>query len=896
MRAWSRLASLFRNLFRRRHVERDLDDELRAYVEMAVEERVRAGSSQTDARRAVLIEVGSTDAVKENVRDIRAGAILDQIGQDVVYALRMLRKNPGFTVVAVGSLALGIGATTAVCRLLDALFLRPLPVPRVERVMRLLERPERSMGAITWQELDGYRQRASSVFSGVAGYQTNLGRRNSVLARRGQETFEVDVSPVSGDYFATLSLRPDLGRLLSRDDDREPGTHPVAVLTHSSWVRRCHAERNAVGDTIVLNGIPFTVVGVAPPGFRGLSLQMEPDVFVPVGMGKWVDPRADRKRPWRDPYAYWPVVVGRLRDGVSPAQAEIVLTRIARELAVAGGRSPEVTIALQPAAMAAPGVEPAALKQLTAFLLAVAGTCLLIASFNVAGLLLARAIERRREIGLRLALGATRARIIRQLIVEGALLASIAGLAGLLVTTAMFRMLHGFRLPGWVEVHTLGLGVDLSVFMTTIATAVLACISFSLVPTWHARGIDLRAAIAAHGAGPGQRPSRTRGTLLAAQVALCLPLLVGAGLLLRTLHRAVRIDLGFDPKGVLTVEFPGMPPERAAATNQRLAVLTRRMAGVEAVDTSTSCCGYHASTFYVDGVRRHIGNDNSVDWVGPDYFRAMGIRLLRGRAISPTDVEGAPRVAVVNESFARSLWPNQDAIGHRFGCGMVSHSESKARTETMEVVGVVSDARYIRLKDTTTKPRFYVPLAQAGPQMHGETLIVRARATDVHRVVESLITTIRALDALAPPEIRLWSDIAYAQLMPQKLGALLLVIFGGVALGLSAVGLYGLLAYVIGQRRAEIGVRVALGASRRDVIALVLRQGTILLGTGLIVGLLLSAWAARLLERFVFGVPSGDPGTLAAATVVLGGAGLLACYIPARRAARIDPMVALRAE
>jgi predicted permease len=883
-------------------VEADLDEELRSYVDLAIDEKQRSGLIARDARRAVRVEVGSIDSVKEGVRDARAGAWLDQLRQDLLYGLRMLRKNAGFTLVAVGSLALGIGATTAVYSLIDALVLHPFPIADSGRLMRLRDHSDDPnfdhWGFVRWSDLAVYRAESRGVLSELTAYQSGLGRPFSVNARDEREAFEAEVAPVSGNYFSTLGVRPALGRLLSPGDDTEQSPTAVAVLSHSCWARRFARDPAVLGRELVLNGTPFTLIGVAPETFRGLDLQLNPDVFVPATMGEAVNPRRDTRRPPRSPYSFSPTLVGRLRDDVSVGQAEAVLSSIARRIAHASGRRTTMSMSLQPVAAAAVGSEAEAMRQFTLMLLAVAGACLLIACANVAGLLLARSVERRNEIGLRLALGASKGRIVRQLITEGAVLAALAGAAGLPMAAAMFRVLGAFRLPGFVWVHTLGLGLDGRVLATTTGVSLLACLLFSLAPACQAGRLDLRTAITSTGERSGRRPMPVRGLLLIGQVALCLPLLVGAGLLLRTLHKAMTVNLGFEPQGLVTLEFPGLPPERASSVIESLAERSRHWPGVEAASSAASCCGYHASTLYVDGTAREIGSDKSINAVDTDYFRAMGIPVVRGRALGREDAAKAPKVAVVSESFARRLWPGQDPVGRRFGCrSLCPWSERRAATETLEVVGVVRDARYNRLRESDGAVRFYVPLPQLPADLHQlqrETLVVRSRGAEA---AMALVKEARAIDpTLPPPEIRHWSDIAYSQLMTQRVGALLLVLFGAVALGLSAVGLYGLVAYAVGQRRAEIGVRVALGASRGDVVELVLRQGTTLLGTGLIVGLLLSAWATRLLERFVFGIPSGDPNTLGGATLVLAAVGLLACYVPARRAARVDPMVALRAE
>ena len=588
-------------------------------------------------------------------------------------------------------------------------------------------------------------------------------------------------------------------------------------------------------------------------------------------------------------------IVARLRDGVSLAQAEVVLRQIASRVAASGGGHEKASVRVEPAsAGVVNGDSRARLRQFTLLLLSVAAACLLIAISNVGGLLLARAEERRKEIALRLALGATPRRVARQLATEGALLAVVAAGAGTFVAAWLFHGLAGFRLPGHVLVGSLGLGLDGRVLAAALIIATAAALLFSAAPAWQTRKVDLRTAMATATTGSGRRPSRGRGALLAAQVALCLPLLLGAGLLLRSLHNAIRVDFGFDPTGIVTVEFPGTSPTRGESLVRRLAERARDLPGAAIVDVETGAL--HQSSLFVDGVRREIRGSAHLYGVGPGYFQLMGIPTIRGRGIETDDIEGARKIAIVSESFARLLWPNEDPIGRRFGSGTLTMSDSRARTDTVEVVGIVRDARYSNLSGGPT-PSYYVPLAQYRSHRHflADTLLVRGRGDAV--LVPLLRQQARALDPTLPaPRIRRWIDRIHDKVMPQKMGAFLLVLFGLLALGISAVGLYGLLSYVVAQRTAEIGLRLAIGASRADVVQLVIRQGSILLAAGLGAGAALSLWSASLLDRFLYAVEPRDPLTLALAAAALALVGLLACYLPARRASRIDPMRALRCD
>ena len=883
MRVWERLS------FRRRR-EREMEAELQFHLEEHVRDLVASGMDAAEARRRARIELGGLDVTKEACRDVRAGRLLEDLGQDVAYAVRTLRRSPGFTAATVLTLALGIGATTAIYSLLAALFLAPLPVHEPERLVRIDEEPWQN--GFSWPEFVAYREQAAALFSSLGAFENDS---QEVYANNGRETFLVEVVAVGGDYFPTLGLKPAVGRLFAPGPDDADGAAPFAVLSHALWTRRFGGQADAVGRTLILNQRPFTIVGVAPRGFRGLDFRAQPDIFVPVpmtmGLNRWTPADAPLRPTLNSGHSFLDLV-GRLREGVTRGEAEAALKVIAGRLKEHDAREVSGSVVVSPADQRVVyHSQRDGLRRFAALLFAVAASCLLIAVANVAGLLLARAAERRKEIGLRLALGATPLRVIRQLATEGTLLAVAAAGAGVGVAVAMFSGLAGFRLPGHILVGSLDLGLDARVLGGAIAGAVLAALVFSMVPAWQTRRVDVRTAMAARGTG-SRTPTRARELLLAAQVALCLPLLLGAALLLRTLHNRINVDVGFDPRGLLTVEFPGTPPRQAAERLATLADRTRHRHGVEAVEKETG--GFLQRYVFIDGTQRDIPGTADFYVVGPDYFRLIGLPIRHGRGFGARDLEGAPKVAVVSESFARALWPKGNILGRRFGSGRLSLSDRKAATDTIEIVGVVRDARYARVHATGS---VYVPLAQyqASERFAPDTLLIRAK--DEAALIPALTAEASALDpALPPPRVERWIERIRGRLLTQRMGAFLLTLFGASALVISAVGLYGLLAYLVAQRTAEIGVRLAIGASRGDIVRLVLRRTTFVLSAGLAAGIAISLWSARLLEGFLFGVPPRDPVTLLAAALVLSSVGLFAAYLPARRASRIDPAEALRAD
>lgn len=813
--------------------------------------------------------------------------MLESWRQDVRYAARALGRSPLFTLTAILSLAIGTGATTAIFTLVNTLLLRPPPgIGAPERLVDVGRSQDgQGFDNMSYPNYVDYRDRTTTL-SGLAGIQLEP-RSLSLAGPGGGEAVQGTV--VSGNFFDVLQVRPAAGRFFLAEEDRVPGAHPVVVLSHRYWRDRFAGDAAVVGRTVVLNGTPFTVVGVAAEGFQGPSI-LAPDLWVPVmsmpllgGSAGMLDARQ----------AVWLMAVGRLKPGVPVSAAQAELGGIARQLEQAYPESNEGHGARVLPASVFPGEMRTMVRGFLALLLAVTLLVLLIASTNVAGMLLARAAARRREIAVRLALGASRGRLLRQLLTESLLLFAVAGVAGVLVAYWMVAGLLALvpRLPVPVAFDP---ALDWRVLAFALLVSLGAGLLAGLAPALQSTRPALVPALksdASGGGGSGRL--RLRSGLLVAQMALSMLLLVGAGLFLRALVQARAIDPGFDPAGVeiasldlqLANYTDSTGPQFAATLLER----ARAMPGVQhaALSTALPLGGGGLGLGGIEVPGRTPPDERrgwNADWnvVSPGYFDVMRLPLARGRDFTDADRTGAPDVAIINQTLAGWLYPGQDAIGQTFRNG----------DRTVTIVGVARDAKYRTLGEP---PRgfVYVPLAQR--YMSRTTLLVRT--TPGASAVAPVRRLLAELDA-ALPILNQMSLVEYtaASLFPQRVALWVAGSLGVVALLLAVLGIYGVTAYAVTQRTRELGIRIALGAGRPRVVRLVLRQGVLLAGIGVLVGLAAAAALTRLLRGLLYGIAPTDPLAFGAAALLLVAAAVAASWIPARRASRVDPMVALRSE
>ena len=809
--------------------------------------------------------------------------------QDLRYSARQLRRSPGFTLVALLSLALGLGANTTIFTVTNALLLQPMRVARPDEMVRVYNRHH---SPFNYTDYRWFRDRTTTLAALVGERMMAAAMVAGGGSSDGGAPERVSASLVSADMFRALGLRPSAGRLtFTAADDDAPGAVSEVVLSHAFWTSRFGADPALVGRTLQLNGRPFTVVGVGPAGFTSSVYGWRVDCWVPFAEAEaLVGARA------RD-FGGSLYLTGRLEPGVSRDAA-------AGELRVLMGRlaadEPEghqqMTVRVDQArGLNAELRGPAAAG--TAFLLAVVGTVLLIACANVANLLLARNAGRRREIGVRLALGASRARIVTQLLTESALPAGAGGALALLLTlwtSALLERVVPADLP-----LTFDFSPDRGVLAFAVALCAVTSVLFGLAPALRASSPDLLSTIKDDSAQGGTRRTRMRGALLTAQVALCTVLLTGASLFLHSLRNARAMDAGFDTTGLLDVHVDlstrRMSREQGGAFYRRLVERATETPGVgsAALAALVPLGGSNMeTTFYVAG-EPAPGTDaprprTYFNIIGPRYFETMHIPLVQGREFADADREQAPRVAIVNETMAARRWPGESPLGKRV-------SIEGPGGPFAEVVGVARDVRYNSLGETT--PAFlYLPLEQ----LYRDEMVLHVRAREgaaAPQVGRAVASALRAMDpALPPAVVKTIGEDQSVALIPARIAAVLLGAFGTLALLLASVGIYGVTSYAVAQRTREIGVRTALGARARDVLAAVLGDAMRRVGVGAAVGLALGLVVSRLLQAQLYGVRVLDPATFIATPMALAATALVAAFVPAWRAVGVDPVVALRAE
>ncbi len=817
------------------------------------------------------------------------------IVDDLRFAARTFSKNKGFTAVAVLSLALGIGANAAIFSLVDAVLLKPLPVVQPERLVALYTQDARNPGSLplSYPNFLDIRSGSRSFSALVAHRPVSLSLSG---LPDGAEPEKASGELVSGSYFAALGVRPALGRGFLPEEDGVPGASPVAVLSHSFWQRRFSADPAAVGKDVILNGTRFSIVGVAPADFRGLNALAPPDVFLPVAMYE----QAITARPlkFNERRALHLFAAGRLKPGVSLDQARSEVTVLSAGLA---SEYPEANTGRSAALV--PLVEATINPNLKGkyvlagtLLMTVAGLVLLVACATVANLLLARAVSRRKEIAIRLSLGAARGRLVRQLLTESLLLAFAGGAAGLLVAVWGRDFLWSLRPPFLPA--TLDLALDARVLGFTFGLSLATGVLFGLLPALQSSRPEMVTALKNQAAPPirgrGLGILKTRSLLVIAQVALSLVSLIGAALFIRSLLEAQRIDPGFEPQGLVTLSLDpggrGYDPPRGQELYRQAVEEAERMPGIRRAAISELPVlqpGGFQRTLVIEGMEAAAEDSLLVraNAVGTGYFETLGIPLRRGRGFAPEDRRESRPVAVINETMARRFWPGQEPVGRRFGF----FGQDKA----YEIVGVAADAKYTALGEEPL-PYVYLPLLQSYPS--AATLYARASG-DPATALAAVRKRLRALDPSLPlTDAGPVSDALDRALWGPRVAAGLLLLFGLLALVLATMGLYGVISYAVQQGRRDIGIRVALGAAKGDVLGLILRQGLTLVGLGLALGLAAAALLAPRLPGLLVGTDPSDPTAWAGAAAVLALVGLAATWVPAHRATGIDPALVLRQE
>jgi len=897
-----------RSLFRKEQVDRELDEELRAYQAMAAEEKMKDGMSPKQALREVRLERGSLEVSKEIVRAGGWEFFIETCWQDLRYAIRTLRKSPGFTAAVVLTLTLGIGANTAIFTLTDAVMLKSLPVANPGQLYRLGDNNNccvmegtQNGGSFVLYSYALYKELRDHTpeFSELAAFEPWTSDLN--VRRAGSAAQPYKGEYVSANYFPMFGIEPFAGRVLGPADD-SPGAPPAVVVSYHTWQRRFGSDPSVVGSTVNINGVACTIAGVTPRGFYGDTLRSDPPDF-------WL-PLAGDPESWRLQNAATESLyaIGRLKSGFTPDSVQARLTVelqqwLSSHREVIPDRDqkdiPQQHIHLTPAAG---GVQQMQTDYATGLelLLTLSGLLLLIGCANIANLLLARGSANRPQIAVRLALGAARKRLIRQMLTESLLLAIAGGLAGLYVAYvgAHAILLLAFRGTQYVPIDA---RPSLPVLGFALLVSLGAGIVFGIAPAWMASRCDPAGALRGAGRSGSDRFSTVQKPLLIAQVAFSIVLLIGAGLVTQSLRNLENQNFGFMTVSRLIVNIePGLSgytEDKLPGLYQRLQEALPQIPGV--VSASLSCysplggSNWNEWVFIEGKTQDYRGTAPSWDRVGPHYFETIGTRLLEGRVIDERDTPGAPHVAVINETFARRFFPNENPIGQHFGMGDASHSGD------YEVVGVVEDAKY---QDTRgpAYATFFLTLLQVPP---GESQNGWVRAIELHVAgkPENLEPAVRKAIANVAPHLIVLNLMSFGEQVArnfnqERLIARLTELFGALALILACVGLYGVTAYGVARRTNEIGIRMALGADRRNVLGLVLRAAIFQLGLGLAIGIPAPLAGGNLLASQLYGIKSYDPVIFGVAAVVLAGCAIVAAYIPARRATRVDPLVVLRYE
>lgn len=823
---------------------------------------------------------------------------MDNIWQDLRAAMRRTTKSPAFTALAVIALALGMGANTAIFSLINGALLRPLPGVQDPEQLVTLERTQNGKIQYSFGYPDylDYRDHNKSLVGLAAHCGTPLSLTSGVAERLRGDL-------VSGNYFSVLGVKPTLGRLIDPDDNTIPGGHPVAVVSYGLWVRAFGADPQVVGRSIKLNGYDFTIIGVAERVFTGTQTGSSFDVWIPLMMQVEAMPRTLGRNWFNDRSAGWLGLFGRLssRGSVEQAQAEFTT--------IAGGLEqsyPDTNSGRGVSVLAGLGLDSDdrySLRNFLGLLLAVVALLLMIACSNVANLLLLRATSRRREIALKMALGATRGRIVSQLLIEGLLLSTLAGALGLLLAPWTAQLIVAFQQPAY-GLRGVDAGLDPRVFAFTAILSVLTAVAFGIAPALQASKTDLVTALKDGAFSSGYRRSRLQSSLVVAQIALSLVLLIGAGLAVRTMREALTMDRGFDSDNMalmsMDLTIRGYNESQGRAFYEELLKRVDAVPGVISSSLAKTVPPNDWSdrlSVFLPGdeppsevlrARDDLGLRVDANRIAPAYFRTLGIPILEGREFTVDDRVGTPPVAIVNEKLAKQLWPGESAIGK-----LLSVPFWREPRPPVQIIGVARNTKHRSLL-ADTPMLVYLPELQV---YDGRATLVARTSVDPASLIPAIRDEVAALDKdISLFAVKTMSEQIDSTLWQQRTAAGLIGIFGVLALALAAIGIYGVIAHWVVQRTREIGIRMALGASAADVVRMILRQGLVLALTGVAVGLAGAFALTRLMSSLLYGVSATDPMTFALSSLVLVGVALGAGFVPARRATKVDPVIALRCE
>jgi len=902
----SSIRSLATTLFRRSRMEADMESELSAHIQNRADDLERSGLSREAAKRQARIEFGGYERHKEDCRQSLGVHFIETLLQDVRFGSRTLCKSPGFTLVAVLTLALGIGANTAIFSLIDSVMLRLLPVQKPQELVELLRfnpsrggEPTAGFTNALWEQLRDDQRIFSSVFAWGSD-RFDLSRGGAVHYANGIIT--------SGGFFNALGVRPAAGRLFSTTDDQR-GCPSIAVLSYGFWQDHFGGAQNAIGSTLSLNNHPFQIIGAAAPGFYGMEVGNKFDVAIPICATTSFDGKRSRldERSW-----WWLRMAGRLQPGTTPEKLKAGLKVLSPQ--VFGGAVPldwdsegqndfrRRQLVAVPAAVGVSELREQFAQPLT-ILMIIVGLVLLIASANLASLMFARAAGRNKEIAVRKALGASRARLVRQLLTESLLLSFAGALLGMLFARWGAALLVRYISTTQANVF-LDLSLDGRVLGFTAAIAVVTAVLFGVLPALRSTGISLTAAMKGSQAEEGNRHASSRlrsgRWMVASQVAFSLVLLVVAGVFLHSLRKLITLDLGFDRSNVLlvnaNVKAAGIPAAESTAIYDEIENRLRSLPGVTSAGRSSRIPisnNEWEQEIEVDTPNPPKGDDAGAyfTFISPGYFQTLRTPLLAGRNFDASDTRTSDQVAIVNETFAHKFFPNMNPVGAFF---RIVDGRVGRPARPMHIVGLARDSKYESVRESISSQAFF-PASQIPQDDDSEVFELRTgtRPSALASMVQSAVGQVNKGVSL---EFESLEEQVDDSLVQDRLLATLSSFFGGLALLLAMVGLYGAISYLVTQRRAEFGLRMALGAPRTDVLRLVMRDVAAIFGSGAVAGVLFSLAGLRVLQKLLFGLSTHDPATLLEAILLLALVAFVAGYLPARRAMRVDPMIALRYE
>jgi predicted permease len=884
MLAWLKsIVSRFRAQASTATVDREFQHELDTHLEMATRENMRRGMSPEEATRAARIRLGGATQLKETNRELRGLPFIETAFQDFRFAFRMLCKHPGFSAIAILTLALGIGANTAIFSVVYAVLLKPLPYADSDQLFTVFQQEiknPKNVNGFSYPNMRDVRNQ-SEILSDLSGIQTH----QLTLTGHG-DAYNIDTSVVTSDLFTTFRVQPILGRAFVSDDGK-PGAAPVVILSENLWRGSFGSDPNIIGTSITLDKRAFTIIGVMPSYFRFPQVQQARQIWIPIVddplLGSWIERRG----------GHWLTLTGRIKPGANPAQAASQFDAIAERLAKQYPEDNEGwTIRMIPLHDFLVGE----VKTPLLVLLGAVGLVLLIACANIANLLLARATSRSREIAVRATLGAGRSRIVRQLLTETIVLSVIGGLAGVALAYYGVHVLTTFLPPGLPQIN--GIRIDYTVLGFALALSIFASCAVGLVPSFLVAASDLQSTLREGGrAGEGSASRRARSILASAEIALALVLLVAAGLFLRSFSKLTEVTPGFQVEHITKAEV-SLPRAQYSTPQQWFAfsqnVLTR-LQSEPGMQNSTIAIPLPITDGTINlgfdienrpAVNAAAARNADYVSVTPNYFRVMNIPLVAGRTFEARDNMSAPAVAVVTQSFVRAYFPNENPIGKRIVFGFPPDPGI-----SREIIGIVGDVHDVSL-GSDPGPMMYAAYAQS--PFPGVCIAVQSTLPSA-TVISSIRDTVASLDKdLAVTDIATMTEVVHNSMAQPRFRTTLIALFAGIALILAATGIFGVISYSVQCRTNEIGIRVAMGASTRTILRMVLGETLILAAIGLAIGLPVSFAGARLLGHLLFGVSPTDPVTLIAVSLTLAAVAVAAGYVPARRATQVDPLIALR--